>query len=302
MGSKVAVTSVDNIENQTSFLTTINANFTALADAFDSFVSRDGTVPNYFTASVDMNSNRILNLPSPESSNEPARWVDIQNSLKLTGYAIPTISGQGGKVLRTDGSSVYWAVNGSGDLISTNNLSELTNLTTARSNLGLGSSATYNTGVSGGAVPLLNGNNTWSGSASFSGSVSMSGDVTFSGLGDLRITNTPTTLHVDSVGYRGAPQNLQNNDYTFVLTDSGKGVSHSSSSAHTWTIPPQSSVNFPLHTVIILDNQGSGAVTVARGSGVTLRPNGSGTSANQSLAQYFTHSLYKVDTDTWTYL
>lgn len=40
-----------------------------------------------------------------------------------------------------------------------------------RSNLGLGTAALVNTGTSGGTVPLLNGNNTWSGSAAFSGAV-----------------------------------------------------------------------------------------------------------------------------------
>lgn len=39
----------------------------------------------------------------------------------------------------------------------------------ARTNLGLGTAATANTGTSGGTVPLLSGNNTWSGTNAFSG-------------------------------------------------------------------------------------------------------------------------------------
>jgi len=38
-----------------------------------------------------------------------------------------------------------------------------------RSDLGLGTAATANTGTSGGTVPLLNGNNTWSGTNAFAG-------------------------------------------------------------------------------------------------------------------------------------
>lgn len=47
----------------------------------------------------------------------------------------------------------------------------------ARSTLGLGTAATQNTGTSGANVPLLNGNNTYSGTSAFSGIVTMSAAV-----------------------------------------------------------------------------------------------------------------------------
>ena len=46
----------------------------------------------------------------------------------------------------------------------------LTNSATARSDLGLGTSATVNTGTSGATIPLLNGTNTWSGVQTFTNS------------------------------------------------------------------------------------------------------------------------------------
>jgi len=52
---------------------------------------------------------------------------------------------------------------GSTWLLPANNLSELTNVAAARSNLGLGTAATANTGNSGATVPLLSAANTWSG-------------------------------------------------------------------------------------------------------------------------------------------
>ncbi len=43
-------------------VTTLNANYEALRDAFDNTVSRDGSTPNTMNADFDMNSNDILNV------------------------------------------------------------------------------------------------------------------------------------------------------------------------------------------------------------------------------------------------
>lgn len=302
MGVKLTLTDVENFNNPTSAVQQINANFQAISDILDEVLFRDGTAPNYLTSSLDANSQRILNLPSPESSAEPARLQDVQNGITLTEYAIPSVSGNSGKVLKTDGSTIFWYTGGTGDMLKTDNLSGLASAATSRTNLGLGSASTYSTGTSGGTVPLLNGNNTFSGSVTFSGALTITNDVTFSGTGDLRLTNTPTVLHVDSVGWRGAPQNAQNTTYTFVLTDSGKHIYHTSATGHTYTIPPNSSVTFPIGTFIMVCNKGAGTVTVSPGSGVTLTPNGSGSSGSQTVAQHYTKTFMKIDTDSWVML
>lgn len=59
-------------------LDALNANFDAIETAIENTLSRDGTSPNTMSANLDMNSNRILNLPAPLNASEPARHGDIQ--------------------------------------------------------------------------------------------------------------------------------------------------------------------------------------------------------------------------------
>lgn len=75
--AKVTLGTLSSLANQTSAITTINSNSTLLETAIENTLSRDGTTPNAMGASLDMNSNRILNLPIPESDSEPLRLIDI---------------------------------------------------------------------------------------------------------------------------------------------------------------------------------------------------------------------------------
>lgn len=58
-------------------VTTINGNNAAIEAALENTLSRDGTSPNQMNAPLDMNSERILNLPTPVSANEPVRLTDL---------------------------------------------------------------------------------------------------------------------------------------------------------------------------------------------------------------------------------
>lgn len=63
----------------------------------------------------------------------------------------------------------------------------------------------------------------------------------------------------------------KNEDYNFRLSDTGRTLAHDSDSSHTWTICPQTAVNWPLTaTIDIMKNAGSGSLTIGRGSGVSL--------------------------------
>jgi hypothetical protein len=85
--------------------------------------------------------------------------------------------------------------------------------------------------------------------------------------------------------------------YTFVLADAySKTVQFTNGSAITATIPPNSSVAFPIGSVITLMQWGAGTVTVAPGSGVTLRGDGSKFKTN---AQYAIATVMKMASDEW---
>ena len=84
--------------------------------------------------------------------------------------------------------------------------------------------------------------------------------------------------------------------YTFVLTDQGKLVTASNGSAQTYTVPPNSSVAFPTGTTITVIGIGSGKVTLAQGSGVTIASKDSEKAID---GQHASVTIIKTATDTW---
>lgn len=117
--------------------------------------------------------------------------------------------------------------------------------------------------------------------------------------GAVKMSGTPTSLATTDLGFRGVPLTTHDATYTFVIDDAGKGALHTSGSAHTWTIPPVSSVAYPAGSTIVLVNTGAGAVTIARGAGVALRIAGASTDGSKTLAQYGIATLFMPVADTW---
>jgi hypothetical protein len=87
--------------------------------------------------------------------------------------------------------------------------------------------------------------------------------------------------------------------YTLVLADAHKLVTQSNASGVTTTVPPNSSVAFEIGDQVNLLQLGAGQVTVAAGSGVTIRSQGSKLKLN---GQYATATLVKIGTDEWVLL
>jgi len=90
-------------------------------------------------------------------------------------------------------------------------------------------------------------------------------------------------------------QNLQTGTtYTLVLGDGlSMPVEMNNAAANTLTVPPNSSVEFPVNTRIDIIQYGAGLTTIAAGSGVTLR----GDLISQG--QYKGLSLWHRATDEW---
>ena len=69
-------------------------------------------------------------------------------------------------------------------------------------------------------------------------------------------------------------ENVQTSNYTVALSDRGVVVAMNNSSAATITVPPDTSVAFPIGTVLYICRVGSGTVTLAAGAGVSLSKTG----------------------------
>lgn len=96
---------------------------------------------------------------------------------------------------------------------------------------------------------------------------------------------------------RTAASFVSGTSYTFVAADALREVDAGSASATTFTVPPNSSVAFPIGTVLTAVQFGAGQLTIAAGVGVSVhRPVGKTLSA---AAQFSTLYLRKRDTDDW---
>lgn len=126
--------------------------------------------------------------------------------------------------------------------------------------------------------------------------VSKSGDTM---TGDLVLADVGQS-NVFSAGFRGMPTITIDADRTFSLSDASKMIRLSGASPRTWTIPPIGSVGFPVGTVIVIRSVSSASLTIARGSGVSLRVDGSGADAARTLVTWGKAVLVHEEPNIWT--
>jgi hypothetical protein len=91
------------------------------------------------------------------------------------------------------------------------------------------------------------------------------------------------------------PTTTSGSSYTLVLTDQGKVVEMTSSSANNLTIPLNSSVSFPIGTSIFVLQAGTGQTTIVATAGVTINS----FIGLKIIGRWSGCTLIKRDTNTW---
>lgn len=87
-----------------------NSNNTLIETALDNTLSRDGSSPNSMLVDLDMNTHKIINLEAPAASNDAVRLVDLNSAVAIAiGDLIPSMTGNAGKFLTTDGFVAAWS-------------------------------------------------------------------------------------------------------------------------------------------------------------------------------------------------
>jgi hypothetical protein len=92
--------------------------------------------------------------------------------------------------------------------------------------------------------------------------------------------------------------NAQAASYTLVLADKNKLVEVGNASANTLTVPPNSSVAFPVGSTLTILQTGAGQCTITAGAGVTIN----GTPGLKLRTTWSSATLIKRATDTWVAL
>jgi hypothetical protein len=102
-----------------------------------------------------------------------------------------------------------------------------------------------------------------------------------------------------AIGYLNIPQVSFAANATIAATDAGRHYYSTSASNLTLTIANNTSVSWAVGTAITVVNRGTGNITVARGTGVSLYLAGNSSTANRTVSTYGMATLINVEANVW---
>jgi hypothetical protein len=156
-------------------------------------------------------------------------------------------------------------------------------------------------GVDGAGCYIVTAGGSWG----FSSTGTFSAPGNFSAVGNVTSGNLSVTGNVTgntagfAIGYRDVPQVSFTANATIATADAGKHFYSTQSTSYILTIANNASQAFQTGSAVTIINQGTGNITVAQGSGVTLYLAGNATSGNRTISTFGMATLIKVATDTW---
>ena len=109
------------------------------------------------------------------------------------------------------------------------------------------------------------------------------------------VSGTALTAAALNTAFNQLSINTQAGAYTLVLADQGGGVMVNSTSANALTIPPNSSVAFPVGTTVVVAALNTGITTLTPGVGVTIV----GTPGLKLRTRYSGATCIQTSANTW---
>lgn len=172
MAKRPTLTDLTSLTNSSN-INAINQNWDAIQTAFDNTLSLDGSTPNAMNSDIDLNGNSLLNVGTIDVDDLTLNGQQVTGLATVPEWRGSWSSGQGyvvNDIVRRDGSTYIcledhtsgtfstdltsdkWelfaqqgaAGAGTGDMVAANNLSDVADPATSRSNLGLGTVAVEN--------------------------------------------------------------------------------------------------------------------------------------------------------------